>query len=142
MRGESLRTVVVAFWLFGATALAAGEDTFNANIRSVLSNSCFGCHGPSDSDRKGDLRLDLPDGELGALTPRKDAFIIKPGDLEESELWRRITTDDGDDRMPPESSHKEPLTKEEIELISQWVLDGANYQPFWSFIPPVKTPAV
>ena len=137
-----LRTAVVAFCLLGVTALATegNTGTFNRNIRPILSNKCFACHGPSGPDRKGDLRLDLPDGELGALTPRKDTFIIKSHNLEESELWRRITTNDIDDRMPPEDSHKTPLTDDEIEAVRQWILDGAEYEPFWSFIRPVKTP--
>ena len=98
----------------GVTAFATGEGSgaFNRDIRPILSNKCFACHGPSDPDREGDLRLDLPDGDLGALTPREDLFVIKPGDLEESELWRRITTVDDNDRMPPDDSHKEPLTVE------------------------------
>jgi hypothetical protein len=105
-----------------------------------LSNKCFACHGPSDPDRKGDLRLDLSDGEFGALTPREDSFVIKPGDLEASELWRRITTVDENDRMPPGDSHKEPLTARETNLIKQWILDGAEFQPFWSFVAPDEAP--
>jgi hypothetical protein len=132
--------------VLGLTSLTFAEQpvTFNGDIRPILSDKCFACHGPSEPDREGDLRLDLPDGEFGALTPRKDSFsqfIIKPGDPDESELWYRITTDDDEDRMPSKDSHKEPLTDEETELIRQWILDGGDYQSFWSFVPPTKTPA-
>jgi hypothetical protein len=131
-------------YLLGLTSFTFGEQpvTFNGDIRPILSDKCFACHGPSEPDREGDLRLDRPDGEFGALTVREDSFsqfIIKPGDPEESELWYRITTDDGEDRMPPEESHKNPLTDGERELVRKWILDGGDYQSFWSFVPPAKT---
>lgn len=128
---------------FGLSAVAAGGEpspSFSRDIHPILSDKCFGCHGPSASDRKGKLRLDVPDGEFGALTPRGDDFIVKPGSPEESELWRRVTTDDPDDLMPPEESHKAPLDADERALIRQWILDGGEYQPFWSFIPPKRAP--
>lgn len=122
-------------------ASAENKVSFNGDIRPILSDNCFACHGPSKGDLKGDLRLDVPDGEFGALTKREDSFstyIIKPGDPEESELFYRITTDDEDEFMPPEESHKAPLTDEEVTLIRQWIEEGAEYQSFWSFIPPER----
>ncbi len=104
-----------------------------------MSDKCFHCHGPDEGDREEDLRLDIPDGELGALTPREDYHIIKPGELEESELWFRITSEYDDEVMPPEKSRKPTLTEEEIALFRQWILEGGAYQDFWAFIPPEKS---
>jgi len=122
--------------------MAAAEDSisFNRQIRPILSDKCFACHGPSEESRKAGLRLDIADGEQGAHTPRGDSYIIKAESPEESELWRRITTDDPDDLMPPEGSHKAPLNTEQLDAINQWISEGANYQEFWSFIPPAKAP--
>ncbi len=133
-------TLVGCFCLSTVAAVGDASPSFSRDIHPILSDKCFGCHGPSASDRKGKLRLDVPDGEFGALTPRGDDFIVKPGSPEESELWRRITTDDPDDLMPPEESHKAPLDADEQALIRQWILDGGEYQPFWSFIPPKRAP--
>lgn len=127
-----------------AAGLSAAESSinFNRDIRPILSNKCFHCHGPDEEDRKDELRMDIPDGELGALIPRDDYFIIKPGEPEESELWWRITDDYEEDRMPPADSHKEPLTEQEIALVKQWIIEGGEYQDYWAFIPPERTEIV
>ncbi|MBX3180902.1 MAG: PSD1 domain-containing protein [Candidatus Hydrogenedentes bacterium] len=137
-----MRAIVVVVGAALAATAWAGEQavTFSRDVHPVLSNKCFGCHGPSAPDRKGNLRLDVPDGDSGALTPRADGYIIKPGNPEESELWRRITATDPDDLMPPENSHKPPLTPAELAAVKQWITDGAVYEPFWSFIPPRHAP--
>lgn len=141
MRGNILKTIVMASCLSALTlvAAAAEDQTFSREIHPVLSSKCFDCHGPSEEGRKGDLRLDIPDGELGALTERGDYHIVLPGKPEDSELWKRITSDDADEVMPPPDSHKEPLTKKELALVKQWILDGGEYQQFWSFVPPKKS---
>ncbi len=138
-----MKTAVIVTCLCITSALAAvGEESlsFSRDIHPILSDKCFGCHGPSAKDQKGKLRLDVPDGPLGALTPRADGFIVKAGSPEESELWRRVTTDDPDDLMPPEESHKKPLSEEERAKIKQWILEGGEFEPFWSFIPPQHRP--
>ena len=112
---------------------------FNRDIRPVLSDKCFHCHGPDEEDRKEDLRLDISGGEQGALSPRDGYKIIAAGDLEKSELWYRIVTDDEDDIMPPKKSSKKHLTEKEIALFKQWILEGGEYEDFWAFVPPVKT---
>ena len=111
-----LTAVIVGFCEFPGTVAAAdmsprlpAKIDFNRDIRPILSDKCFQCHEPGEADREEDLRMDIPDGKLGALTPREDYFIIKPGEPEESELWWRITEEYEDERMPPEKSHKEPL---------------------------------
>ncbi len=98
---------------------------FNRDIRPILSDNCYYCHGPDEENNKGDLRLDRRDDaiEMGAIVP---------GDVEKSELIYRIITDDSDDLMPPEKSHK-TLSKEEIQLLTQWVKDGAKYDQHWSY---------
>ena len=110
--------------------------SFNRDIRPILSNRCFACHGPSDKSREGKLRLDVADGPVGAYRNRKGSFALKPGNLKESELWYRITTDDPEEVMPPPDSHKKPLSAAEKQLFKKWILDGAKYQKFWAFLPP------
>jgi len=130
-----LHAVLLSVVLTG-NGIAAGVS-FNRDIRPILSDRCFHCHGPSEKDREADLRLDRPDGAQGAL--RKDGGVIKPGDLKASEFWIRITSNDEDERMPPVDSHKEPLSPEQQELFKQWILQGAEYEDFWAFVPPKRT---
>ena len=123
--------------LFLVGNLAAAEKVhFNRDIRPILSDRCFQCHGPHAEDRKGDLRLDITDGLEGALTRREDYFVIKPGEPYESELIWRISDDFEEDRMPPPEAHKPTLSEEEIGLFKQWILEGAEYQDYWAYIPP------
>jgi hypothetical protein len=116
--------------------LFAEKVDFNQQIRPILSDRCFHCHGPDEHDRKGKLRLDMAEGPDGAYRERKGSIGIKPGDLEKSEVWYRIITDDEDDVMPPLDSHKKALTPSEKNLVKQWILEGAQYQKFWAFVPP------
>ena len=110
---------------------------FTRDIRPILSNHCFHCHGPDAATRKGELRLDT---KSGAISKSGDAHIILPGKPEKSELLRRITAIDADERMPPKSE-KRSLSKKQIDLIRRWIAQGANWEKHWSFIPP-KRPAV
>ena len=120
-------------------AIVVGEDiSFNRDIRPILSDKCYACHGPDENTREADLRLDI---EAKAFTPhgKYEAAIIK-GDPENSPLYRRIITEDKDDIMPPLESHKE-LSKEEKVLIEQWIREGAEWESHWAFEKPEK-PAV
>ncbi|MCS7047439.1 MAG: DUF1549 domain-containing protein, partial [Gemmataceae bacterium] len=120
------------------TAPAAADTTieFNRDIRPILSNHCFVCHGPDNNLRKANLRLDQDKG----LYDRADgAPIIAPGKPHESELFKRITSSDRSYRMPPARLNKE-LTKEQIELIRAWIEQGGKYQRHWSLVPPVRPP--
>jgi len=134
----SLKYSVYFYLACFAISLSAADKSinFNRDIRPILSNKCFHCHGPDAEDRKEDLRLDRAGGEMGALTPRSDYHIVKPGEPEESELWFRITSEYDDEVMPPPDSHKEPLTEGEIARITQWIKEGGGYQDFWAFVPP------
>ena len=107
----------------------ASADTveFNRDIRPLLSDKCFACHGPDKDHREADLRLDVE------VLAKADA--IKPGKPKESELIARIISDDSDERMPPPDSGKS-LTKPEVDLLRRWIEQGAKYQPHWAYVAP------
>ncbi len=119
-----------ALLLLTAAPSSAADQVveFNRDIRPILSDHCFTCHGPDATHRQMNLRFDIADGP---------GWVIVPGHPEQSEVIRRITATDGD-QMPPATSGKKPITPHEAELIRQWIAQGAKYQPFWSFIPPVR----
>jgi hypothetical protein len=117
---------------------SAEEIQFNRDIRPILSSRCFECHGPDEHHRKGKLRLDQT-GELhGAYRTINDSTAIKPGSALESELWQRITSDDPDSVMPPPEAKKRPLSEKEKQLVKQWIEEGAVYQDYWAFVPPLR----
>ena len=116
-------------------ANAAERVTFNRDIRPILSDNCFRCHGPDEKQRQAGLRLDVPD--LARKPAESGATAIVPGRLDESELIRRITSSDADRHMPPTNFGK-TLTAAQIELLKRWIADGAEYQGHWAFIPPVR----
>lgn len=125
----------------GLAATAADKVDFNKDIRPILSDKCFHCHGPDEHDRKGKLRLDVPHGDDGAFREKKGTFAIKPGDPAASEIWKRIITDDEDDVMPPADSTKKALTAEEKALVKKWIEQGAQWQEHWSFN-PIEMPEI
>ena len=108
---------------------------YNSQIRPILSDNCFKCHGPDDAARKSDLRLDRSDTAFKPAKSGKRAIV--PGKPQESELLARITHDDPDEVMPPSSSQKK-LTVEQKELLRQWIAGGAKYQEHWAFVPPIR----
>jgi hypothetical protein len=115
------------------TARADGNRiNFDRDIRPILSNNCFKCHGPDHKQRKAGLRLDSREGVLAELKSGNRAVV--PGKREESALVARITAADPQERMPPLSSGKK-LAPEQIELLKQWVEEGAEYRDHWSFVP-------
>jgi len=120
------------------TEPVAAEINFNRDVRPILSDRCFACHGFDAHERKGDLRLDIPDGVDGAYRTHKGSIAIKPGSPEQSEVWKRILSSDEDEVMPPPKAHKKPLTEVEREIVKQWILEGAKYDDFWAFVPPAK----
>ena len=117
-------------------ALAAESSVapldFNREIRPILSDKCFACHGPDKKHRKGKLRLDL---EESAKDPKKSAIV--PGKPKESELIYRITTNDEEELMPPGDSGKSLTTKEK-ELLRRWITEGAPWSEHWAYVPPRK----
>lgn len=105
--------------------------SFNRDIRPILSDNCFYCHGFDPKNRKADLRLDTPDG---ATAEHDGSRAIVPGDPAHSELWARINSDDKDEVMPPPKAHK-TVTAAQKETLKRWIEQGAKYQSHWSFIP-------
>jgi hypothetical protein len=108
---------------------------FTRDIRPILSDKCFSCHGPDEKTRKAKLRLDTREGTLKDL---EGSRAIVPGKPDVSELLHRITTDDEDDRMPPRKSGKKSLTKKEASLFRKWITEGGEYQIHWSYKPVAK----
>jgi hypothetical protein len=117
---------------------AAGppEPRYDRDIRPILSDRCFKCHGPDAAKRQADLRLDV--GE-SAKAERDGVIAIVPGDVAASEMWRRVNSHDLEERMPPPDSNKRPLDAAERELVRRWIEAGAPYEPHWSFSAPVRS---
>lgn len=111
---------------------------FNRDIRPILSNNCYLCHGPDPKHREGGLRLDQRDGAISKLESGHTG--IAPGDISTSEIIRRITSQKPDEQMPPRNSGKS-LTPAEINTLKQWITEGAEYQGHWAFIAPVRRDA-
>ncbi len=117
---------------------AAASISFDRDIRPLLSDRCFTCHGPDANKRRANLRLDVRDA---AVLVTDGLAAIVPGDADASELVRRATADDPKERMPPASSGKRPISAEEAERLARWIRDGARYEPHWSFVAPAR-PAI
>ncbi len=120
--------------------IAAEGDTgpvnFSRDIRPILSDNCYPCHGSDADHREADLRLDLREG---GLADRGGYAAIVPGDAQQSEVMARLTAEDVDERMPPADSGK-AISAEQIELIRRWINQGADWPQHWSFVPPVRRP--
>ncbi len=123
------RFAVLACLLLAGVA-TAGEIDFARDIRPILSENCVFCHGPDEATREADLRLDTESGALAVIDPQHSA---------DSELFRRLTSDQADEVMPPADSNRR-LTAAQIELIRQWIDEGAKWQQHWSFRPLVAPP--
>jgi hypothetical protein len=120
-------------------SVSAQTVEFNRDIRPILSDKCFTCHGPDAANRKTKLRFDIESGALIELREGRHAIVA--GDPEHSEMVRRITSADKAVRMPPAYMGRDKLSDHDIGLIRDWIAQGAKWEPFWSFIPP-KRPAV
>ena len=115
-----------------AVAGEANKISFNRDIRPLLSENCFACHGPDASSREADLRLDRQDSAL-------ENGAIVSGDPDNSELIARITSSDDATVMPPRDSNRR-LESQQIELLKQWIREGAQWEAHWAFLPPSKSP--
>lgn len=126
----------VAAVVLALAAACAGAETisFDRDIRPILSDNCFLCHGPDPSSRKANLRLDLREE---ATADRAGKPAIVPNAPDASELIRRITAQDPEDRMPPAAFEK-TLSDEQIALLREWIAQGAEWSQHWAFVPPVK----
>ncbi|PSL45324.1 cytochrome c [Chitinophaga niastensis] len=109
---------------------------YNFNIRPILSDRCYACHGPDANKREAGLRLDIADSAYKALKESPGAHALVPGNPMASVLYQRISSTDTSLRMPPPSSNM-TLTAFEIKLIEKWIKQGAQYKPHWAFVAPV-----
>ena len=136
--------LVVAGLLYGVIDFTNAKKqketlvSYNRDIRPVLSDKCFSCHGPDVSKIKAGLRLDLPASAFAELEKNKGHFAIVPGNPEKSELIKRISSNDPGIMMPMPESHLARLTTDEIKLFSKWIEQGAKYEKHWAFVAPVK----
>jgi len=126
--------IFVAGAVYGAGAVHGADATrtlsYNKDVRAILVENCFGCHGADSASRKADLRLDQRDAAV-------ESGAIVPGDPDSSVALDRIFSDDPEEVMPPPSL-KKVLTTEQKELLKRWIVEGAEYEPHWSFIPPTR----
>ncbi len=126
---------VVAAASMTVPAFAADRLSYNHDIRPILSENCFGCHGPDEHDRKAELRLDAPQPDEPPTDSGVAAIVQgKPGT---SEVIVRIFSDDPDVIMPPPDTHK-TLSLSQKEKLKQWIAEGAAYEPHWAYVPPVR----
>src|SRR3954468_7739822 len=115
-----------------SAASATNQIQFNRDVRPILSENCFACHGPDKNQRKAKLRLDVREVAI-----EKEAIV--PGKPAKSKLVEHIFTTNEDDLMPPPKTHK-LLTPTQKELLKSWVAAGAEYEAHWAYIPPQRHP--
>ncbi len=137
INGPRIRVIALALALTCCSAIVHAEApvSFNWDIRPILSENCLACHGNDAAKREANLQLVKPDSVFDV--DREGGPVVAPGDAGQSELIRRITAADPDERMPPPESGK-TLTATEIETIRRWIDDGAAFEKHWSFIPPTR----
>lgn len=123
-RGHLISILFVSTSIFAAPA----KVKFNRDVRPILSDKCFFCHGPDPKKREADLRLDERE-------PAVEAKAFVPGQAEMSEMIQRILSTDADDHMPPPESKLGDLTADEIAILKRWIDEGAEYEAHWAFIP-------
>jgi hypothetical protein len=105
---------------------------FNYSIKPLFSDRCYACHGPDEKARKAKLRLDTQEGAFKAL--EDGMFVVKPGDVARSEIYRRITSNDPEEKMPPPKSNLS-LSQDDIALVRRWIEQGAEWKRHWAFVP-------
>ncbi|MES1214505.1 MAG: PSD1 and planctomycete cytochrome C domain-containing protein, partial [Bacteroidota bacterium] len=142
--------VIISFFFSGIIFLSQACNTkdsnalpktvsYNFDIRPILSDKCFACHGPDANKRKAEFRLDIADSAFKPLKETKGAFAFVPGKPEESEVYKRISSTDPGYQMPVPESHLGLLNEREIALIKKWIKQGAKYEKHWAFTAPVKS---
>jgi hypothetical protein len=127
---NKILALALFYWLASSTASPAGDlpkkIEFNRDVRPIITENCFACHGPDKNQRKAKLRLDMREVAL-------ERGAIVPGKPEESKLVEHITSSDPNDVMPPPKTHK-TLTSAQKELLTKWIAEGAEYEPHWAYI--------
>jgi len=139
MRFSFLNTGLLVLTLLGTllSGIGWGDQPVNyiRDIRPILSDNCYACHGPDEESREADLRLDQQESALSELPSGQHAIV--PSKPDESELLRRIVSGDADERMPPAETEKS-LKPEQVELLRRWIEQGADWQGHWAFTPPTR----
>ncbi|MEY5015057.1 MAG: hypothetical protein RIS92_1415 [Verrucomicrobiota bacterium] len=116
-------------------AEASGRVRYNRDVRPILAENCFACHGFDPKHREAGLRLDTFEG----ATREKDGVrAIVPGDVARSEAFSRILSSDKEEVMPPPKAHKAPITEEQRSVLKRWIEQGAQYEPHWAFVAPER----
>jgi hypothetical protein len=130
-----IRTSLVSISILSASLAIAAEGPvdFNRDVRPILSNHCFACHGPDEDQRKGDLRLDTFDGATG----KTGTIGIVPGQPKNSEILKRVVSEEPSEVMPP-PKHGRKLAAAEVKTLKTWIEQGAKYAVHWSYAKPVK----
>ena len=123
--------------LFSLAGVSAGsaEISFNREVRPILAENCFYCHGQDANKRKAGLQLNVPDNPLRPNDQQETAIV--PGHPEASALVQRLFSTDPDSVMPPPNSHRH-VTPAQQELLKQWILEGGKYESHWAFAAPVR----
>jgi hypothetical protein len=130
-------SIILALLAFSRPMFAAaGEVSFNSQVRPIFSDRCLSCHGPDEKNRKAKLRLDTADG--GVFREKSGKFVVKPGSPDQSELYKRLVSKDPDEKMPPPESNLS-VSDPEIAQIRAWIEQGAKWEKHWAFIPPRTT---
>ena len=145
------RTLIVISFLFAGIILLSqacnnkskegaipDKISYNFDVRPILSDKCYACHGPDANKRKAELRLDIQDSAYAPLKETKGAFALVPGKPEESEVFKRVSSTDPTYQMPIPESHLGTLTEYEVGVIKKWIKQGAKYEKHWAFSTPVK----
>lgn len=128
-----MRRSLIFLMAFAMPAAAQTVD-FNRDVRPILSNNCFACHGPDEKVRKAALRLDTKEG---AIADHDGQVAVVPGKPEASELIRRIISEEQSELMPPRKTGKK-LTKKEIDILTRWVKEGGKYEKHWAYVVPTR----
>ncbi|MEN8694425.1 MAG: DUF1553 domain-containing protein [Akkermansiaceae bacterium] len=140
------RSLTTFFVLAGLSQACAEEEvSYNSDVRPILSDKCFLCHGPDVKMNKAKLRLDTPEGAFAALDSDSSKHGIVAGSLEKSEIWKRIISTDPDEVMPTPKSKLAPLSGQEKDIIARWIKQGAKYEKHWAFVDlpdSVKVPQI
>ncbi len=129
-------SIIITIFLMSVALSGAAKIDFNRDVRPILADKCYKCHGPDANERKADLRFDV---EEGAFVDLGGYHAIVRGDPDTSELVHRITTDEEEDMMPPADSDLS-LTAPQKEILRRWIAEGAEWQRHWSFQPPGSPP--
>ena len=126
-----------------APAPAVEKISFSSQVRPILSNNCYACHGPDSHNQTSPFRLDTEEHSRANLAKQGEPtrYGVVPGKPEESLLLQRVVTRDPHEAMPPPYAKKTALTEEQIATLTEWIRQGAEYEPHWAFVAPVKPAA-